>query len=221
MIINPAFEPHMLQLFIGSLSLSIVHAMIPNHWIPLVAIGKAENWTTRQTISATIIAGSAHTFSTVIVGIIIGFAGYSLSRSYEAITILIAPLVLIAIGSIYIIIDYVRLHHHHHFNHDRVNAPEKKKSRITLLTSLSIAMFFSPCIELEVYFFQAGTQGWKGIIMVSVIYAITTVFFMSVLVYLGTRGIDKLKWHFLEYHEKRVTGLTLILLGLLAFFVRF
>ena len=197
-----------------------MHAMIPNHWIPLIAIGKAEGWTTRQTITATIIAGFAHTLSTVIVGIIVGFAGYRLSRSYENLTTLIAPLVLIAIGIIYIIIDYIRLHHHHHINQNEINRPKKNKSRITLLASLSIAMFFSPCIELEAYFFQAGTQGWKGIILVSIIYTFTTVFFMSVLVYLGTRGIDRLKWHFLEYHEKRVTGLVLIALGLLAFFVR-
>ena len=211
----------MLQLLIGSLSLSFVHAMIPNHWIPLIAIGKAESWTTRQTITGTIIAGFAHTLSTVIVGIIIGFAGYRLSRRYEDLSSLIAPLVLIAIGIIYIIIDYVRLHHHHHLNQDELTRPDRKKSRITLLASLSIAMFFSPCIELEAYFFQAGTQGWKGIILVSVIYTFTTVFFMSVLVYLGTRGIDRLKWRFLGYHEKRVTGLVLIALGLLAFFVRF
>ena len=200
--------------------MSFVHAMIPNHWIPLIAIGKAESWTTRQTITATIIAGFAHTLSTVIVGVIVGFAGYRLSQSYENLISLVAPLVLIAIGIIYIIIDYIRLHHHH-FNKDELNKPKKNKSRITLLASISIAMFFSPCIELEAYFFQAGTQGWKGIILVSIIYTFITVFFMSVLVYLGTRGIDKLKWHFLEHHEKRVTGLVLIVLGLLAFFVRF
>jgi hypothetical protein len=211
----------MLQLLIGSLSLSLVHALIPNHWIPLIAIGKAENWTTRQTISATIIAGFAHTLSTVIVGIIVGFAGYRLSRSYEETTVLVAPLVLIAIGIIYIIIDFIRLHHHHHLEEGRIGRPKKNRSRITLLASLSIAMFFSPCIELEAYFFQAGTQGWRGIILVSFIYTFITVLFMSLLVYLGMRGIEKLKWHFLERHEKRVTGLVLIALGLMSFFVRF
>jgi hypothetical protein len=44
---------------------------------------------------------------------------------------------------------------------------------------------------------------------------------MSLLVYLGMRGIEKLKWHFLEQHEKRVTGLVLIALGFMSFFIRF
>lgn len=213
---------NMLQLIIGSMSLSIVHASIPNHWIPLIAIGKAENWSTRQTISATVIAGFAHILSTVIVGILIGLAGYELSESHSPVTAYIASTVLVTIGLIYLIIDYVKIHgHHHHLQDQPVSEQKKFKSRITLILSLSIAMFFSPCIELEAYYFQAGTRGWPGIIAVSVIYTILTVFFMSVYVYLGTKGISRLKWHFLERHEKLVTGLILISLGILAFLFRY
>ena len=209
----------MLQILFGSLLLSVVHALIPNHWIPLVAIGKAEKWSKRETISATIITGLAHTSSTVLVGIAIGFAGYKLSASYDLITTLIAPLVLVTIGLVYLIIDFVKLHRHEHSFVARASG--LSKSRWGLILTLSIAMFFSPCIELEAFFFQAGTLGWPGIIVVSVIYTITTVTFMAVFVSLGTRGIEKLNWHFLEHHEKRVTGLVLIILGILVYFVRF
>lgn len=211
----------MLQLIIGSVSLSIVHASIPNHWIPLIAIGKAEHWSTRQTISATIITGFAHILSTVIVGILIGFAGYKLSESHSPVTVYFASIVLVTIGLIYLIIDSVKIHdHHHHLQNFPGSEQKKTKSRITLILSLSIAMFFSPCIELEAYYFQAGTRGWQGIAVVSVIYTVMTVFFMSVYVYLGTKGISKLKWHFLEHHEKLVTGIILITLGILAFIFR-
>ena len=209
----------MLQILFGSLLLSIVHALIPNHWIPLVAIGKAEKWSRRETISATIITGLAHTTSTVLVGIVIGFAGYKLSASYGLITTHIAPLVLVTIGMVYLVIDFVKLHRHNHSLMTRVS--DESKSKWALILTLSIAMFFSPCIELEAFFFQAGTLGWPGIIVVSVIYTITTISFMTVFVSLGTKGIEKLNWHFLEHHEKRVTGLVLIILGILVYFVRF
>ena len=35
----------LLQIFFGSFILSLIHALIPNHWIPLVAIGRTEKWT--------------------------------------------------------------------------------------------------------------------------------------------------------------------------------
>ena len=211
----------MLNILIGSLLLSVVHALIPNHWIPLIAIGKAENWTNRETVTATIIAGLAHILSTVIVGIIVGFAGLKLAENYETITTLVAPLILILIGLIYIIIDLARLHKHNHSVSKPVKSTKSNKSRLTLILSISIAMFFSPCIELEAFFFQAGTIGWTGVIIVSVIYTITTVSIMTILVSLGLKGINKLEWHFLEHHEKIVTGIVLVVLGILAFFVKF
>ena len=62
----------MWQLFFGSILLSLVHAAIPNHWLPVVAIGKAENWSQRETLLVAGISGFAHTLSTVLVGITIG-----------------------------------------------------------------------------------------------------------------------------------------------------
>jgi len=65
------------QIFIGALLLSLVHASIPNHWLSIVAISRSENWTISEAMSVTLIAGSAHILSTIIVGIIIGFFGYT------------------------------------------------------------------------------------------------------------------------------------------------
>ena len=67
------------QIIVGAFLLSIIHAAIPNHWIPLVALSKSENWNEKSTMGFTAIAGFAHTLSTVIIGIIVGFFGYKLS----------------------------------------------------------------------------------------------------------------------------------------------
>ncbi len=71
------------QIIMGAFLLSIVHASIPNHWIPLVALSKSENWNEKFTMSTTALAGFAHTLSTIIIGIIVGFLGYQLSSSYS------------------------------------------------------------------------------------------------------------------------------------------
>jgi len=53
----------MWQIFLGSLLLSVIHALIPNHWIPLIAISKAEKWTIKETLFATFITGFSHMIS--------------------------------------------------------------------------------------------------------------------------------------------------------------
>jgi len=210
----------MWQIFIGSLILSLIHASIPNHWIPLIAVSKTEKWTNKETLLATFITGFAHTISTIIIGIIVGFVGIKLSESYSYITKIAAPVILLSIGIIYFLVDLKSSHHHHH-HFELKKETKNKKSTWTIIVSLSIAMFLTPCIEIEAYYFQAATIGWLGILIVSLVYLMVTLIIMFALVYLGLKGVSRFNSHYLEHHEKRITGIVLILLGILAYFVEF
>lgn len=208
----------MFQLFIGSLLLSLVHATIPNHWIPVVAIGKAEKWTPRETLMVAGISGFAHTLSTVLIGITIGLIGHQLNENYTFISEKLAPVLLIVLGVIYVLLD--RLTHHRH-THGEQNPVGRSRSKNAIIVSLALTMFLSPCLEVEAFYFQAGTLGWKGILLVSLVYMIVTVAGMLVLVYLGFRGVQAIRSHFLDHHEKLLSGLVLVALGILALFVHF
>ncbi|MBN2813177.1 MAG: hypothetical protein JXQ80_03810 [Bacteroidales bacterium] len=208
----------MFQLFLGSLLLSVIHASIPNHWLPVVAIAKAEQWTMRETLVVSAISGFAHTLSTVIIGIFIGSIGITLGSNYTIITEKIAPLVLIAIGIIYVLIDlFKRTEHNHNIHAVKVNT----RSKMAIIISLALAMFLSPCLEIEAYYFQAAAAGWEGILLVSIIYVFVTLAGMLLLTYLASKGIRAIHSHFLEHHEKLLSGIVLILLGIFALFVHF
>jgi len=210
----------MWQIFLGSLLLSLIHALIPHHWIPIIAISKTENWTNKEALFATFVTGLSHMVSTIVIGIIVGFVGIKLAESYSSITSIAAPTILLVIGIVYLILDLRSKHHHHHFELEDV-ALKNKKSKTAILTSLSIAMFLTPCVEIEAYYFQAATYGWTGIFIVSAVYLIMTLLFMFGLVYLGLKGVNKLNLTYLELHAKRITGLVLIALGIVAYFVEF
>lgn len=207
----------MIQLLISAFLLSIVHAAIPNHWLPLVAIGKGENWSRSLTLKATLITGFAHIASTILIGLIVGWTGLQLATRYHSLFRIIAPSILIALGIIYIILYLKNRAHHHHHHHEQKKI--KKASVRAIIISLAISMFFSPCIELETYYFKAGDFGWQGILIVSLIYLIVTIGMMLLLVYLALRGLAKLNLHSLEHNEKLVIGIILILTGILIVFV--
>jgi hypothetical protein len=82
-------------------------------------------------------------------------------------------------------------------------------------------MFFSPCIEIEAYYLVASAYGWLGITIVSAVYFLLTVAGMILLVNFASKGIEFLNLHFMEHHEKLVSGIVLILLGILAFVVEY
>lgn len=203
----------MWQLIIGSFSLSIIHALIPNHWIPLITIAKSENWNTRETMLATFITAFFHLVSTILIGFLIGFAGIKLSENFEFISHFAAPLVLVVLGLVFFVQGIRHRPHEHAVN------LANKKSKIAIITTLAIGMFFSPCIELEAYYLQAANYGFEGIFMVSVIYLVITLILILGLVYFGLKGVNHFKTHFLENHAKSITGIVLIVLGFLAFFM--
>lgn len=209
----------MIQLILGGFALSIVHALIPNHWIPVVAISKSGQWSRRETIEFTMIIGSAHTVSSILIGIVIGLIGYKLSETLEFVTNIAAPLILIALGIIYVLLN--KDHHHENINSEKIKGA-LKKSKLTVIISLGLAMFLSPCLEIEAYYFTAGALGWAGIATLSLVYLLVTVFTMVILVDLGRRGIEKLnlKLHFFEHNEKAITGVVLIILGVFSYFIK-
>jgi len=202
----------MVTLITGSLVLSVLHALIPNHWLPILAISKKENWTLSQTTSVTFISGLAHALSTVLIGVTIGVVGVKLSSTVEPFTHYIAPTVLISIGLFYI----YQHHRHKHFHlHAEPIIQTKRKAVITL----AIAMFFSPCFEIEAYFLLASTQGWWMILLLASLYTIVTVSGMVLWVTLTYKGLLKLNWHTLEHNAGIITGITLLLTGILSFFI--
>ncbi len=206
----------MLQVIFSSILLSIVHALIPNHWLPIVAISRAEKWSRSTTLWATALSGIAHIASTILIGIAVGWAGYTLSSSYWWISRVIAPVILVGLGIFYIGKQFFFHHHkHNHFG----KLPENKTSVPAIIFSLSIGMFFSPCIELESYYFTAGTYGWEGILIVSLVYLVITVSAMVGLVAIALKGIAKFNFGWLEENEKVIIGVVLILIGILAFFI--
>ncbi|MBZ0244597.1 MAG: hypothetical protein K8H85_01495, partial [Cyclobacteriaceae bacterium] len=101
----------MITLIGGSLVLSILHTLIPNHWLPILAIGKKEGWSITQTTKITILSGLAHALSTVLIGFLVGFIGVSLSDQ-PYFSNFITPGILILLGVFYI----YQYHHHKHFH---------------------------------------------------------------------------------------------------------
>ncbi|MBR5644225.1 MAG: hypothetical protein IKW77_08560 [Salinivirgaceae bacterium] len=205
----------MWQIISGSLLLSLVHAAIPNHWLPIVAIGKSERWTMRETLNATALIGAAHITSTIIIGVLIGLAGFRLSSNHAELAHWIAPVVLAVLGVIFIASDFIGKGHRHHNHFDETGGRSKR----AIVGSMVVAMFFSPCIELEVYFLPAGAFGWSGILTTSAIYLFATVSTMLLLVYVGTKGLSRLNWHIFEHHQKTLTGVILIALAALSFII--
>lgn len=193
----------------GSALLSIFHALIPSHWLPILAIGRQENWTSRRVLWVTFLAGLAHVLSTVLLGSALAAIGSVLAARIDVFAYWMAPVLLIALGAFYI----YRHYYHHHFHLHTQNLSWG------VVTTLMVAMFFSPCLEIEGYFLSAGQFGWRFVVLLSVLYGLLSITGMLVWVTLAMQGLKRINWHRWEHNAGLITGVTLILSGFALFFI--
>jgi nickel/cobalt exporter len=203
----------MFTLVSGSLLLSLLHAIIPNHWLPILAIGRKENWSLREVLQVTAISGLSHVASTLLIGWILAFFGWELSQKYKSITPFIAPLVLIIIGAVFI-------YRHHRHKHFHVADQHHQNSKFKMVASLSLAMFFSPCLEVEAYFLAAGVENFWWTALLSAIYFFVTLSGMVIWVAVAYHGLNKFNWHALEHKAGIIAGVTLIASGIITYFLK-
>lgn len=204
----------LLNLFIGSLILSLIHIVLPNHWMPVVIMGRSQGWQKSKISQIAVLTGFSHSVSTLIIGIAVGMLGIQLTETSLEVMKIIAPAVILVFGIIYFLLGIYQnrnnTHHHNHIEFDNA----LNKTGVAAIFSLSVAMFFSPCIEIESYFFNASFAGWKGIAVVSITYFVVTILGISLMVEFGRRGLESIKFHFLEHYEKHILGVILILMAI-------
>jgi nickel/cobalt transporter (NicO) family protein len=203
----------MQQLIVGTLTLSILHALIPSHWLPLVAIGRRENWTLSKVLRTTMLAAVGHILSTLLIGVMIGVLGWQLASWVNQFTHIIAPSIIIILGAFFI----YRHHKHKHFHLDE---PTGKITDKQIVLTLFATMFLSPCLEIEAYFLMAGIHGSQAVILIGLIYTVITIAGMLIWVGVMYRGVINFNWHLLDHNAGMITGATLILTGLISFFIQ-
>lgn len=204
----------MYSIVIGSLLISLLHAVIPNHWLPVLAIGKKEGWSLAETTRITFFAGMAHVISTVIIGLLLGLIGGELTQHIEDFTRIIGPSILILIG-----LYFVRQHYTHHHFHLQKEQIEKKRKKSSIILALIVAMFLSPCMEIEAYFLLAGSKGWHMLAAIAAMYSVITIAGMLIWIRIVYKGLLKLNWHKWEHNAGIITGLVLIITGIISFFI--
>jgi putative Mn2+ efflux pump MntP len=194
--------------------ISHCHALIPNHWLPLVAVARAEGWKQREVTSVTFLAALAHVTGTVILGMVLGFIGKELQEEYGKIIYLVSAVLLIVFGLIYFTVN---LPHHHHSEQKDVAAFKRSKRKWIFI--FIVMMFLSPCLEVESLFLSAGVYGMGTVTLMAFIYAIVSIGGILLLVNLGFKGVNLLPAQFIEHNEKRISGAVLILVGIISFFL--
>ena len=196
-------------LILTGFGVAFLHAAIPTHWLPFVAVGRARGWSHRRILTAVAIAGGGHIIATTVLGVGLAWFGFEINVLFDRAFHWVAGAILVGLGAWLAF----RTPHGHSCNHCQ-GQPEKLRSRSSdraALWGLFLTLTLSPCELFLPVYLTAAPYGWPGIAWLSAVLALATLGGMLTLTWLTLHAVQRLRW--LERLDERVIGGLLCLLG--------
>ncbi len=196
---------------------AFLHAVIPDHWLPFVLVGKAQGWSKRKTLSYSALSAILHVAVSIVLGIvgyIIGIASASsIGENMES----VIGLVLLLFGILYSAWGLKShggaLHlGHSHGPHSHEDGLKGKKRNITGW-GLALVMGLNPCVVALPVISATVAKGFVVMLLASAAFALTTILLLVGLTSLGLLTSYKLKLKFLEKYGEVLSGIILSLTG--------
>lgn len=211
-----------LPILTTGLIIAALHSSIPTHWLPFVMASRTQKWSWSKTQSILLIAGLGHVIMTTLLGAVIFVLGLGVYHNIQKYFIVIAC-GSISLFGLYQIYQY-RFGHkhshcdhtHEHHHHDDLQKTSKDGWAILSLLSL---LTFSPCESFLPVYLSAVGYGWVGFVLLSVVLACGTLLTMLSFTWISARTIERYNLDWLEDHEKLITGVGLIALAILVYFI--
>ena len=200
----------LVSLIFSTLTISVLHAILPDHWLTFVLVGSAQRWSKRKIIRLVFLAGGGHVLLTTLLGLVIASIAKGLVPYLGYLETYVTSVVLIILGLIYIALGIAhRGNHNHH---------ESGLSDKATETSLFLMLTLSPCGAMIPVFFAASTLGWDSLLIMSLVATLGTISGMVILTYLGLEGYKRIHFPWLEKNERTTIGAILLALGVFTMF---
>jgi ABC-type nickel/cobalt efflux system permease component RcnA len=79
-------------------AVGVLHTLVPDHWAPIVVLGRQQGWSVSRTACAAAIAGFGHVTTTLLLGIVLWAVGASLAVRYAHLVSVAAAVALLGFG---------------------------------------------------------------------------------------------------------------------------
>src|SRR6266852_952460 len=86
-------------LLVGAVAVvGVFHTIVPDHWVPITLIARQRGWSRRETALAALQAGTGHVLSTLLLGLIVWFAGVAVATRFGHVAETASSIALVTFG---------------------------------------------------------------------------------------------------------------------------
>ncbi|MBX2962631.1 MAG: hypothetical protein KF687_08975 [Cyclobacteriaceae bacterium] len=219
-------------LLLSTIAISFVHtATGPDHYLPFIFFSRSRKWTLGTTAFWTILCGLGHVLSSVLIGLIGVFLGWQLSKivAFQEVRGGLASWSLLILGVIYLIWGLIRAYQnrpHKHFDsydgddvyvyshrHGEAVMPQNKmKVTPWILLAIFVMGPSEPIVPL--LFYSGVTHSVSEVLMLTIVFTISTVGTMLGIVILGYYGYSLVKSDVIERYSSAIGGAVVTIAGI-------
>jgi ABC-type nickel/cobalt efflux system permease component RcnA len=208
-------------LLVGSVAaVGVLHTLVPDHWVPITLIARRRGWSKAQTARVSFRAGLGHVLSTLAIAIIVWIAGVAVATRFGHWVDVAASAALIGFGVWIAASAWREMHQHGALNHaqghadgershDTVHSPDTRSR-----TALMLILGSSPMVEGIPAFFAASKYGPGLILVMSLVFGVSTIATYMLLCVYSTVGLQRIRLGAFERYGEVLSGAFIAAVGL-------
>ena len=231
-------------LMLAAGTVAILHSILPDHWVPLAVVARAERWGIGRVARLSALASAGHVLTSVVLGGVVAAVGLQFQRQIDVQQGRLVGAVLVITGVAFLVWGLTGHGHNHHHDerahdHDEgdglshpattvTTAGERTTDQRAAITSKSGVQRFAAIVvpfgiaaspDLTILPVALAASAVSGVTVagVLVVFAIVTMATFVGLTVLATLAGYQIKGEWLERHAMTITALVLIAIGGVAY----
>lgn len=205
-------EPLLTSVAATGFGVAFFHAAVPTHWLPFALAGRVQCWSRPKTLAITAMAGGAHIVATMVLGLLIVWAGAALHEHLDPWFPGLAGTAIILCGLFYCYRQAAG-HQCRLPGDEEGEDPSAPPTQMVAISGLFALLFFSPCEAFLPVYLSAAQYGWTGFLVLSATLAGATLLGMILFTWLTIVGMERVHLRVLEKYERGLTGALLCVIG--------
>ncbi|MCS7186603.1 MAG: hypothetical protein N3B10_10790 [Armatimonadetes bacterium] len=206
-------ETNFLWFLVAGVATAVVHALLPNHWLPFIAAARFHRWSSSQLFQFTLLVAIAHAAMTIGLGIAVGLLGEGVAHFFHENSARIVGFVLLVLAATFFFAP--QLYGHHHIHHPECEHC-RNSGQVVTLAGLFVALALSPCEGLLPVFFAVAVKfGWIKALTIAFTSSLLTVILLVAVVLLAHNGWVRVLPQLHEKHERVLASGLMLILGIL------
>ena len=198
-----------IELAVAGATVGALHALAPDHWLPIAAVSRARGWSLARTGRVALLCGIGHVTVSALLGVLALVSGTAVVEALGARTGAVASVLLIGFGAAYGLWGLRRLAHRHahaHVDHD--------PSRTTTWTLFAIYCA-DPCIAVVPIVFAAASLSRAATVAIVLVYELATIVTMVALAVAARAGAQRVRGRWVERYGDATAGGMIVATGVL------